>query len=642
MGYYEILVSSGLFHGNEPLTYSAEEALKTGALVTVPLRSRSVVGVVVKSVSKPAFDTKSVERVIGSNHLPAQILDLLHWLKEFYPAPLGALTQLFLPDSLARKHEAPELPAAPSKLATLPPLTKEQTYALKLMQAAKGTSILHGDTGTGKTRLYIELARGYLKQGRSVLLLTPEIGLTPQFEERVRASLAYPLITIHSNMTPATRRKAWLQILSATDPVVIMGPRSALFTPIHNLGLIVMDEAHDAAYKQEQTPHYQTRQAAAHLAHLHGAQVVLGTATPLITDYYLAQAKGAQIIRLKDQPAGVPEREIITVNIRDRAEFPRQPHLSKPLLKYLTEALAKQQQGLIFLNRRGTARVVLCQICGWQSLCPNCDLPLTFHADHHQVRCHTCGFHKAAPSSCPECHSTDITYKSSGTKAIMEEIRQAFPDARIQRFDNDNLKAERLEAHFENVAAGKVDILVGTQLITKGLDLPRLAVVGIINADTSLNFPDFTAEERNFALLSQVIGRVGRGHLPGTVVLQSYNPDHPALQAAINGDWEGFYLEQLKERETFGFPPFYHLLKLSCTRASAKSAAATANKLTDQLRNSGLKIALSGPSPSFYEKINGKFRWQLVVKAKDRRELLKVIPQLPANWSYDLDPADLL
>jgi primosomal protein N' (replication factor Y) len=643
MGYYEILVSSSLFHGNEPLTYSSETALVVGNLVVVPLRSRSVVGVVVKEVPTPKFACKSVLSVITEQTVPPQSLELLNWLRAYYPAPLGSLAQLFLPDTLARKHEAPSPPKIPAKIAKLPALTVEQQEALFALQVSPTTTaLLHGDTGTGKTRLYIELARDNLDNGRSVMLLTPEIGLTPQLEKRVRESLPYPVVTIHSNLAGVARRNIWLQILQAKTPLVVMGPRSTLFTPIHNLGLIVMDEAHDAAYKQEQTPYYQSRQVAAELAKLHKAKLVLGTATPLISDYFLAEAKKAPIIRLTDQPAGRPERHIITVNIRDRAEFPHQPHLSKPMLQHIETALAKQQQSLVFLNRRGTARVVLCQVCGWQALCPRCDLPLTFHADHHQIRCHTCGYHATAPSSCPTCHSADIIFKSIGTKAIAEELKQAFPNARIQRFDTDNLKTERLEDHYEALAKGEIDILVGTQLLTKGLDLLKLAVVGVVNADTGLNFPDYTAQERNFALMTQVIGRVGRGHLPGTVVIQSYNPDNAALQAAVTADWATFYKTQLEERKNFGFPPFYHLLKLSCSRASSSAASQAAHKLTKLLQEAGLKIALSGPAPSFYEKVSGKYRWQLVVKAKDRRELIKAVALLPANWSYDLDPADLL
>lgn len=294
------------------------------------------------------------------------------------------------------------------------------------------------------------------------------------------------------------------------------------------------------------------------------------------------------------------------------------------------------------MNRRGTARLVLCQVCGWQALCPNCDLPLTYHGDAHVLRCHTCGHTTDIPNHCPTCKASDIVFKNAGTKSIVEELQKTFPNARIQRFDADNLKAERLEQHFEAVANGDVDIIVGTQILAKGLDLPKLSVVGVIAADTSLSFPDYTAEEQTFQLLTQVIGRVGRGHSKGYVVVQSYNPDSEAIQAAVKQDWFRFYDQQLLERRTFGFPPYYHILKLSCARATRAAAQRSAEQLKQHLLAAGLRITVIGPAPGFYEKSAAKYHWQLVVKAKNRVELLKVIAQLPSGWTHDIDPANLL
>jgi len=448
---------------------------------------------------------------------------------------------------------------------------------------------------------------------------------------------------MHSRLTPAERRTVWLQALQATTPVVVLGPRSALFIPLKQLGLIVVDEAHDQAYKQEQAPHYQAIRVASRLASLHKAQLILGTATPSVTDYFMAEQTGAPIHRLVTHPAGSQSNKMITVvNLRERAQFPNQPHLSKPLIEQIKIALQNKQQALVFLNRRGTARLVLCQICGWQSTCPRCDLPLTYHGDSHNLRCHTCGHTEAPPSGCPECKSADIIFKSVGTKSIADELHKVFPEAVIKRFDTDNLKEDRLEQHYDSITSGGVDILVGTQILAKGLDLPNLSVVGVIVADTSLYFPDYTAEEQTFQLLTQVMGRVGRGHTNGNVVIQTYDPDGAAIQAAVKQDWNEFYQQQLSERRTFGFPPYYYLLKLSCVRASKSSAESASDKLAATLRRAGLRIAVVGPSPSFYEKTAGKYRWQVLVKAKDRGQLLKVIPLLPSGWSYDLDPANLL
>jgi primosomal protein N' (replication factor Y) len=614
--------------------------------VVVPLRNTNVVGVVVSVVAAPNFKTKPIVKTVLKELVPEAVLDTLEWLRHYYPAPLGTLAQLILPSSLLRKKDLAEVaaPQGNSSPVSMPALTKQQAVALSQMTKSTSHSfLLHGDTGSGKTRLYLELAQQTLKSGQSVLLLTPEIGLTPQLEQRVRQSLACPVVIMHSNLTPAQRRSVWLQIIKSQQPLVVIGPRSALFTPLRKIGLIVMDEAHDAAYKQDQAPHYQASRVAARLAAAHQAKLVLGTATPLISEYALMQAKKVPIVRLTGYPAGqASHKQVTVVNLRDRQQFPAQPHLSQPLLAELRRALDNHQQSLVFLNRRGTARLVLCQMCGWQALCPNCDLPLTYHGDKHQLRCHTCGHSQEVPSSCPVCRSTDILFKSIGTKSLADELQAAFPEARIRRFDTDSHKNDRLENHFKQVASGDVDILVGTQILAKGLDLPNLTVVGVVVADTSLYFPDYTADEQTFQLLTQVMGRVGRGHQAGHIVIQSYSQDSPAIQAAAQQDWPTFYRQQLAERQKYDFPPFYHLLKLSVSRASDKAAGVAAQKLHDSLVKSGLKIRVNQPAPGFYLKQGGKYHWQLIVRAKDRGELLSVIDGLPSGWSFDIDPLNLL
>ncbi|MEO5627351.1 MAG: primosomal protein N' [Candidatus Saccharimonadales bacterium] len=643
MNFYEVLVSSPSFHGKEALTYQSELALTTGNIVALTLRAKPLVGVVLKKVSQPTFTTKPIDKLILPLTIPAETLQLIDWLRSYYPAPLGIIAQLLLPSSLLRKRE---IEAASFAKATatkpLPPLSQEQTVAFNKLKSVPA-ALIHGDTGTGKTRLYLELAHEQLKKNRSVLLLTPEIGLTPQLEARVREAVDAPVIVIHSQLTPAERRTVWMQILQAPDAVVVIGPRSALFTPIRNLGLIVVDEAHDHAYKQDSSPYYQALRVASKLAQLHKAQLILGTATPAVTEYALAKAKDIPIIRLVDKPAGdKTEKTIELVDLKNRDQFTKHPHLSNVLLKEIQNSLDRGEQSLVMLNRRGTARLVLCQTCGWQATCPNCDLPLTYHADHHKLRCHTCGHTDQVPSSCPACSGTELIFKGVGTKSLTEELKKAFPSARIQRFDTDNLKAERLDQHYQAVLDGEVDILVGTQMLAKGLDLPGLTLVGVVVADSGLYFPDYTAEEQTYQLLTQVIGRVGRGHKSGTVVVQTYSPKSTAIEAAIHQDWPKFFEGQIKERKTYGFPPFYHCLKLSCARARPKSAENAAEKLADDLLRAGLRIEVIGPTPSFYEKTGGKYHWQLVIKAKDRKELLKVIALLPANWTHDLDPLNLL
>jgi primosomal protein N' (replication factor Y) len=441
-----------------------------------------------------------------------------------------------------------------------------------------------------------------------------------------------------------TRQRLWVSLLQQTKPVIIIGARSALFSPLRNIGFIAIDEAHETAYKQDSAPYYHASRVASKLAELHGAPLVLGTATPLVNDYYMAQVKKRPILRMQ-QTATVTassDKELSVVDLRDRSKFTKKSYLSDELIAALGERLKNQEQSLLFLNRRGTARVVFCEKCGWQALCPHCDIPLVYHGDTHAMRCHSCDFGSSCPTSCPDCHNASIVFKSIGTKAIVDEVKKLFPDARIMRFDTDNKKDERIEQHYDAIKNGEVDILIGTQTLAKGLDLPNLSLVGVIIADTSLFFPDFSAQERTYQLLSQVIGRVGRGHRAGKAIIQTYAPDSPLLKSIVTRDWDTFYEREIDERRMFTFPPFCYLLKLECRRATSASAERSARTLAQKLQNSELRLIVEGPALSFHEKIQNKYGWQLVLKAKDRNELLQVVRNLPSGWTYDIDPLNLM
>jgi primosomal protein N' (replication factor Y) len=641
--YYEVLVASPRYHGEDALTYEFAEKLTLGQIVSVPLQRQKVVGVVSKVLTaKPAFNTKPIEKVVTTAALPTELVELITWLRSYYPAPLGSLLQLLLPSTLLQASRTPFKPKT-TKPAKLPALTKEQqSVATELRKHPVGMSLLHGDTGTGKTRVYLELAQKTLATGRSVIVLTPEIGLTPQLAASFQETFP-KVVVLHSNLTPAERRKRWLRVLDSEEPLVVLGPRSALFAPLHSVGLIILDEAHDQAYKQEQQPYYQTSRVAAVLGQLHKAQVILGTATPLVADYYTFSQKKLPVIRMQQQAiATTTDTNIQLVEISDRANFSRSPHLSNVMLEAINATITRGEQSLVFLNRRGTARLVLCEQCGWTALCPRCDLSLTYHGDSHEMHCHVCNYSESAPSRCPSCGHTDISYRSIGTKTIVTELEKIFPHARIRRFDTDLKKGERLEEAYESIKKGEVDIIVGTQMLAKGLDLPSLGLVGVVAADTSLFIPDFTAEEHTYQLLSQIIGRVGRGHRHGTVIIQTYHPENTALQAAITKDYAAFYDRQVAERETFRFPPFAYLLKLQVSRATEAGAEKAADHVARVIQQLNLPVELAGPSPAFHTKTHGKYHWQLIIKSRQRAPLVKIIENLPANTSYDIDPTSLV
>lgn len=646
MFFYEVAPASRQYHGTTPLTYSSKVNLEVGQVIVVKIRSKPSVAFVVKEVSEPTFKTSPVEEVLEVR-LPLKHVELFAWLLEYYPAPLGIIAQQFLPLAKPKEYTSPEITPEKVRSTIIPPsLTAEQANAVAQITANQGTSLLHGSTGSGKTRVYIELASKTLDQGKSVLILVPEIALSPQIVKSFEAHLTAPIHVTHSGLTQAKRRKTWQAISSATTPQVVIGPRSAMFTPLDNIGLVVIDEFHESAYKQDQAPYYQTIRAAAQLARLHQATLVMGSATPSISEYYIAQQRNIPIVRMEQQ-AIVPDSNLATiatiVNIRDDGEKTRYPLITATLLGSIKSALAKKEQVLLFLNKRGSARVVLCQNCDWHATCDRCDLPYTYHGDTHRLQCHTCGKQSSAPSVCPECSSHEIFFKSPGTKAITEAISNAFPDAKVARFDKDNLKAERLETRHDEIVRGDIDILVGTQLLAKGHDLPRLSLVGILLAENELQFPDYTSSERSYQLIHQLIGRVGRGHRAGSVVVQTYDPQNLAVQTAVrNYSWDEFYKAQLAEREHYEFPPFVHMMKIEVTRSRLQTVVNSCDQIIDFLAQSGEPIKVSDPTPSFIEKRNNTWTWQIIVKSKQRTALTRLARSIPVKCIINLDPANLL
>ncbi|MGH7142295.1 MAG: replication restart helicase PriA [Candidatus Saccharimonadales bacterium] len=645
MIYYHVWVRSPLYRGSEALTYRFKAKLKNGSLVVVPLRKQTVLGVVAKSVAKPSFSTKLIISAFNLPPLPITTLGLASWLKLFYPSALGIITQQFLPRVInpSQLVEPINIDSSKIKIFDQPPLTKDQILALKQIKKPD-TYMLHGRTGSGKTRIYTELSKRTLRSGKSVLVLSPEIGLTSQLAVNFRQLFGNQVLVLHSQLTTKEHNKTWLTVLKATKPIVVIGPRSALFSPIKKLGLIIVDECHDQAYKQEQPPYYHAIRVASQLSHIHHATLILGSATPAVTDYYIAKDRKKTIIQLDELARPLSfERKITIVDLKDRDQFSRTPHLSLPLIKSMASSLEKNEQALLYLNRRGTARVTLCQNCGWQAACPHCDLPLTYHNDSYKLRCHVCGYNQSPATNCPSCGNTEITLHGFGTKAIVDEVSRVFPEARIMRFDTDNLKSERLENQYQGIINGNVDILIGTQVLVKGLDLPLLSTLGVILADSSLYIPDYTAQERTYQLLTQVLGRIGRGHIKSQAIIQTYNPDSLLLKSSIQNDWQSFYNTEIKERQRYFFPPFCHLLKLNCRRVSSASAEKAALSFKEQLNLKNLRIQIEGPAPAFHEKVGSKYIWQLIIKAKKRSDLLAVTKLLPTNgWSYDLDPMNLL
>ncbi|MFZ3009696.1 MAG: primosomal protein N' [Candidatus Microsaccharimonas sp.] len=645
MQYYEVAPIRIIRAGSATFTYSAEQPIPIGTIVTIEIGKKQLIGVVMSEASQPIYATKPITSIIEDTPLPTNLIHLATWLAEYYRTPLATVFQTILPRGIDKKRRERHITSHESvRDRTHIVFNKEQAKAIKEIMESKGTSILQGVTGSGKTEVYKEVTRRTIATGQSVIILVPEISLTSQIISEF--SHDFPdLIVTHSHMTEAQRHAVWKQALESSTPTVVIGPRSALFMPVPRLGAILIDEAHEPSYKQEQAPRYSALRAASVLGKFAGAKVVFGSATPSIGDRYLAEITKSPIIRLDSSARSKAQAAVVTlVDMTKRENFSHHRFISNQLYETIAKNLAAEKQTLIFHNRRGSASTTLCEHCGWTALCPNCFVPLILHSDSYDLSCHICGHHEKVPTACPICASTDIIHKGIGTKLIESELRKLFPKARIARFDSDNKADETVNSLYEDLYKGTIDIAIGTQVVAKGLDLPKLRSVGVIQADSGLSLPDYAASERTFQLLAQVVGRVGRDEHASEVIVQSYQPTHPIITFGLKQDYEGLYTYLIEERKKAYFPPFTYLLKLTTIykteQAAIRSAQAMAKTLRVQIHPD---VHLLGPTPAFYERVRDSYRWQLVLKSPKREYLIDALLHLPpTHWQSELDPASLL
>ena len=643
---YYLIAPAKTFHSSDNLlTYSSETPLKIGQIVEIPLGRQSTIGIVVKNTTQPDFDTKSITKIIYEQPLPKKLVDALFWLSSYYRCPLSTVIQAALPRGITKNRRG-KLPEAPNITPIDNPLNSAQRAAIRAIEEnPANTILLHGITGSGKTNIYIELCARTLAKNQSVILLVPEIALTSQLVRNFQQHFKN-ITLLHSNLTESLRHQLWEKILTDNQPQVIIGPRSALFAPVQDLGLIIIDEAHEPAYHQEQNPKYSASLLAGKLA-----KTVLGTATPLISDYYLCKSHNAivEINQLAIQSD--KHTNISVIDLKDRSDFTKSRILSNQLIESIKASLANHTQSMLFHNRRGTAPMTICDKCGWQALCPNCFLPLVLHADAFQMRCHTCARNFPVPTACPECKNASIHHKGFGTKLIEDELHRLFPSAKIARFDMDTDDDLKLTKIYDEVYRGDYDIIVGTQMIAKGFDFPRLTTLGIVQADAGLSLPDFSSEERTFQLITQVIGRAKRGHQNSNIFIQSFQPDHPIISLASQSDYASFYNYLVQKRQQSKLPPYSFLLKLSVTykteTATVKNIRTLYKKVIQtakQLQIPENRIVVSPPMPAFHERTSTGYTWQLVIKAKSRQNLLDIFDHLPKNnyLHYDFDPISLL
>ncbi len=480
------------------------------------------------------------------------------------PAVLAGLVNKGIMETY--KREVSRFASSQRRLSPLPALSTEQERALGEIYGSlreKSVTLLHGVTSSGKTEIYIHLISNLLQQKRQVLYLVPEIALTTQLTERLQRVFGEQLVIYHSRFSDNERVEIWQKLLASREPCVVLGVRSSIFLPFRDLALVIVDEEHETSYKQyDPAPRYHARNAAIVLAGLHGAKVLLGSATPSIESYYNARCGKYGLVELFTRYSDNPLPLVETVDLREqRKKKQLSGSFSLPLLDKIKAALQNDEQVILFQNRRGFAPLIECRDCAWIPKCVNCDVSLTYHKRDNKLVCHYCGYTCDIPRVCPVCGGTAIEIYGYGTERIEEDVERLFPDTKIARMDTDTTRSRTAyQEIIDDFAAGRSKILIGTQMVTKGLDFDRVSVVGILNADGMLSFPDFRAHERSFQLMAQVAGRSGRGNTPGIVMIQTAKPAHPVIGQVLRHDYKGMYDTQCTERETFGYPPYTRLI----------------------------------------------------------------------------------
>lgn len=515
-------------------------------------------------------------------------------------------------------------------------LNPEQRQAHDAVVSSIGSSqppfLLQGITGSGKTEVYLQIIQGALDKGKTAILLVPEISLTPQMTERFIARFGDKVAILHSGLSNGEKYDEWRKV-ERGDAQVVVGARSAIFAPLKNLGVMIIDEEHEAAYKQDSNPRYHAREVAILRAQYNQATLVLGSATPSLESRARAGKGVYQHLRLTQRAnplATIPEVQVI--DFRDYIGQNETSNFTPPLLEAIQDRLVKKEQVVLMLNRRGYSSFVMCRECGTVDTCPNCDISLTLHMDTKTMNCHYCGFSKDIPQVCPNCKSHSIRYYGTGTQKAYDELAELFPQARILRMDVDTTRKKGShQALLDQFGRGEADILLGTQMIAKGLDFPNVTLVGVLNADTALNLPDFRSSERTFQLLTQVAGRAGRAEKAGQVLIQSYNPQHYAIRFAKDQDYEGFYAYEMGIRRQLGYPPYYFTIGITLSHKKEEEVFKRAYEVMNILR-SGLSETspILGPTPKPIARTHNLYHYQILIKYRLEDELGPTLNQVLA------------
>ncbi len=534
-------------------------------------------------------------------------------------------------------------------------LSNEQDVALTqikkaLVEKRQETFLLHGITGSGKTEVYLQAIQQAIAEQKEAIVLVPEISLTPQMTERFRSRFGEQVAVMHSGLSVGEKYDEWRKIQQGKVKVVV-GARSAIFAPFTNLGLIILDEEHESTYKQEDSPRYHARDVAIWRSQYYDCPVILGSATPALESFARAKKGVYTLLTLENRAKNQALPTVHIVDMREQLKEGNRSMFSQPLAEALRVRLEKREQSVLFLNRRGYSSFVLCRDCGTTVQCPNCDISLTYHRSNEKLKCHYCGHDEYVPSDCPQCQSENIRYFGTGTQKVEEEIYKLFPEARVLRMDVDTTKQKGAhEKILDAFGAGEAEILLGTQMIAKGLDFPNITLVGVLSADTSLHLPDYRAAEKTFQLMTQVSGRAGRHDKPGEVFVQTYTPEHYAIELSKEQLYTPFYEREMYSRHTAGYPPYYYIALIQISHEDVMLAAEYAGRATEYLRsNLSFDVSVIGPTTASISRLQNRYRYQCLIKYKKEPNLIPVLLQLikmyRSDWikkgivlTVDLDP----
>ncbi len=647
--YAEIVCNNPL---SRSLTYRIPEGIEcsVGKRVTVPLGSRTVTGFVI-SVGDQApggsFTVREIGRVVDSNPVfGEQEIILARWMSELYLCSLGEALSVMLPGG-RRDAAVPGLDTDDEIAPEPRNLSEAQRLAVKAVTSRKEQMYyLFGVTGSGKTEVFLQAAEYAVSRGEPVIYLVPEISLSHQLAREVMHRFRGAVAVLHSGMTPSQRLREWNRIRNGEVSLVI-GARSAVFAPFEKPGLIIIDEEHESSYKSGSHPRYHARQIALKRIQDAGGTLVMGSATPSLESWKLMEDQRMVRLNLAQRISGGIMPVMKVVNL---AEQPGP--ISQLLRDEIHGVLARGKQAILFLNRRGFSYFFHCRSCGYEMQCPHCSVSLTYHRSGRTMRCHYCGYVHPPVSVCPDCRSLDVGYSGFGTEMIEQEVSRIFPQAKVLRIDTDAVKEKQyLQKSLDQVRTGAVDILLGTQMVAKGLNFPNVELVGIVLADSSLHLPDFRAQERTFSLLTQVAGRAGRYSGSGRVIVQTYHPDNPAIQCALSQDLEGFYQQELEIRLQLAFPPFRRLCRIVLRGRNQKRTEETARQAEQLLAQQNLReVEVLGPSPCPIERIARNWREQILLRSNRLPPLVKAAKLVKEGFSsvsgvyveIDIDPLSLM